>query len=329
MTTNIKFVSYAEDLPGPRWKEKFDCFWPGYRAWYLRSSLALRPSYVECRRALRKFMPELLPIWQALIELSGGSDIEARFLSMWCPPAYIMGCSQTVWIDPANREEPVLLRNYDFAPALLEGAWTATRWLGQRTICMSDCLWGALDGLNEAGLAASLSFGGRKAYGPGFGVPLMLRYILETAETVRDAARILSALPSSMSYNIALLDKGGDWATVFVAPDRPAEVVREKTTTNLQHRVEWEAHAKATRAVERLNHLNKIAASAVRSNIVIKSLLTPPLFQTRYGNGYGTLYTAIYRPQSAAAALVWPKESWQQLLPTFNDGEREITYAAE
>ena len=43
---------------------------------------------------------------------------------------------------------------------------------------MSDCLWGLLDGINDAGLAVSLAFGGR-ATREGFGIPLVVRYLLE------------------------------------------------------------------------------------------------------------------------------------------------------
>jgi len=60
---------------------------------------------------------------------------------MWCPPAYIAGCAQAVWIDPLGTQGPALVRNYDYAPALLEGNWLASRWCGQRVLAMSD--WGA------------------------------------------------------------------------------------------------------------------------------------------------------------------------------------------
>ena len=49
---------------------------------------------------------------------------------------------------------------------------------------MSDCLWGLLDGVNDAGLAVSLTFGGRRVLGDGFGIPIVIRYLLETCETV-------------------------------------------------------------------------------------------------------------------------------------------------
>ena len=69
------------------------------------------PDLSECRRALREHMPELVRVWEQLTELAGGGDVEARFLSLWCPPAYIAGCSQSVWIDPQGHAEPALLRN--------------------------------------------------------------------------------------------------------------------------------------------------------------------------------------------------------------------------
>lgn len=183
-------------------------------------------------------MPELVPVWEQLAELAGGGDVEARFLSLWCPPAYIAGCSQTVWIDPQGRDEPALLRNYDFAPALLEGNWLATRWTGRRVAAMGDCLWGALDGVNEDGLAASLSFGGRTVAGIGFGIPLVLRYVLETARNTAQAIAILQRVPVHMSYSVTLLDKAADWATVFVGgPPRGSHAAQGGHQLSARHRV--------------------------------------------------------------------------------------------
>ena len=51
-----------------------------------------------------------------------------------------------------------------------------TAWSGRRVIGMSDCLWGLLDGVNDDGLAVSLTFGGRTASGEGFAIPLVVRY---------------------------------------------------------------------------------------------------------------------------------------------------------
>ena len=62
---------------------------------------------------------------------------------------------------------------------------------------MSDCLWGLLDGMNDAGLAVSLTFGGRRVLGDGFGIPIVVRYLLETCDDVAEAREALARLPFS------------------------------------------------------------------------------------------------------------------------------------
>lgn len=328
MTVRVSLRAIAEDAPGPRWAAAFERAWPGYRAWYLRGGGASLPSYVECRRALRQHMPELAPTWQRLVELCGGGDVEARFLSMWCPPPYIAGCSQTVWIDPQRGGEPALVRNYDFAPALLEGSWLATRWHGARVAALGDCGWGVLDGMNAGGLALSLSFGGRTEAGSGFGIPIVLRYVLETCETVAAAVGVLKRLPVHMTYSVTLLDRQARWATVFVAPDRASEVSRQRAVTNFQHRVEWPQHARATHAVERLERLDALTGAGAAAGLddLVAAMLRPPLYQTSWERGYGTLYTAVYRPRSGTVELHWPGERWAQRLEDFAEGERELAF---
>ena len=323
----VDFQTLIEDQPGPLWQAQFERLWPAYRSWYLRSGVVDRPGFLESRRALREHMPELVPVWEQLVELAGGGDVESRFLSLWCPPAYIAGCSQAVWVDTHGADEPVLLRNYDFAPLLLEGSWLATRWTGPRVAAMGDCIWGALDGLNEAGLAASLSFGGRTVSGTGFGIPLVLRYLLEVANNTAEAIAILQRVPVSMCYTLTLLDAQGDWATVFVAPDRPTEVTRLNAVTNYQHRVEWPEHARATHAVERRDCLQAQVDVGSTAAQVTDALLHPPLYQTSWLRGYGTLYGAAYRPRSGTVELVWPGQRWEQRLSVFTQGARRIHYA--
>ncbi|GAB2482046.1 C45 family autoproteolytic acyltransferase/hydolase [Comamonas humi] len=327
MPIHIHFRAIAEDQPGEKWKALCDQAWPYYRAWFLRQGAVARASFLECRRALRQHMPELVPTWERLVELAGGGDIEARFLSLWNPPPYITGCSQAVWLDPGGQHEPMLLRNYDFAPALLEGSWLSTRWSGQRVVAMGDCLWGALDGMNESGLAASLSFGGRTVCGDGFGIPLVLRYVLEVAQDTASAVSILQRVPVHMCYSVTLLDAQGDWATVFLNPDRPVEVTRHRAITNFQHSVEWPAHAQATSACERLAALQAQLGTGAPASAAVGAMLREPLFQPAWLRGYGTLYTAAYAPQSGRMELHWPGQSWPQAVKAFEEGCREIVYA--
>jgi len=326
MAISVSFRTLIEDAPGAEWRALFDRLWPGYRSWFLRSGAVGRPSYLESRRALREHMPELVPTWERLVELAGGGDVESRFLSLWCPPPYIAGCSQAIWVDPKGMDEPALLRNYDFAPGLLEGTWLATRWTGQRVAAMGDCIWGALDGLNEAGLAASLSFGGRTVSGTGFGIPLVLRYLLEVATSTADAIAVLQRVPVSMCYSVTLLDARGEWATVFVAPDRPTEVTKRNVVTNFQHEVDWPEHARATHSVERRDALQAQIDGPGSLADATSALLREPLFQSAWLRGYGTLYGAVYRPRSGSAELLWPDQRWSQTLTDFSAGQHDIVY---
>ncbi len=320
----IVFRSISEDVPSHKWRAAFDHHWHPYSRWFLRDGDRARPTYLASVRAVKMHMPELLPAYEQLVEIAGGGDVEARFLSMWCPPVYVGGCSQAVFI----ADEPWLVRNYDYSPHLLEGTWLATRLLGQRVVAMIDCLWGVLDGINEAGLAVSLSFGGRTVVGHGFGIPLVLRYVLELATSIREAIAILKRVPVHMAYTIALVDRRRRYATVYVGPDRRAEVVRRFVSTNHQRRVEWPRHALATLSVERASTLEQAVCRASSIDEVVRAFLRPPVYQTAYGRGYGTLYTAVYRPSVAGAELIWPSARWSQDCRSFADGTRIVGFDA-
>ena len=97
----------------------------------------------------------------------------------------------------------------------------ATAWGKHRVIGMSDCLWGLLDGMNDAGLAVSLTFGGRRVLGDGFGIPVVVRYLLETCATVAEAREALARVPVNLAHNLTLVDCSGEAATAL-SVTRPA-----------------------------------------------------------------------------------------------------------
>src|SRR5450755_2621181 len=180
----LDFHAIDEPEPGGRWQRRFKDAWPSYRSWFLRDGDASRPTYAEARRMLRLHMPELVPVWEHLAELAGGGDLQARFLSMYDTPPLAPGCSQAVY---DRGSEPVLVRNYDFHPGRFEGVIAGTRLTGRRVVGTSDCMWGLVDGLNEDGLAASITFGGEHGAGRGFAIPIVIRYLLETCDSVPGA----------------------------------------------------------------------------------------------------------------------------------------------
>ena len=319
---DILFEAIDEDRPGEKWRRVFDRHWHAYSRWFLREGIRQRPTYLDCLKAIREHMPELLPTYQEICEAAGGGDLEARFLSMWCPPAYVGGCSQALVDGPPA----ALIRNYDYSPKLLEGTWLASRFCGKRVVAVVDCLWGVLDGINEDGLAVSLAFGGRTEVGEGFGIPLALRYVLEFASNVKEAIAILKRVPIHMSYSVALMDRSGKRAIVFVTPDRPMEVVKQNVVTNHQHKPEWKRHAETTRSVEREAILRRAMGETADAETMLGVFQQPPVYQTSYGRGYGTLYTAMYRPDEASAELIWPSARWKQSCADFHEGTRIVTF---
>ena len=234
----------SEARPGPKWQALFHHHWAAYRSWFLSDGPAARPLYLSSRKALATHMPELLQTYDLLVELAGGGDLASRFLSLYCPPAYLRGCSQAVW----TGSPPILVRNYDYSPRLFEGTILRTEWNGRAVVGTGDCLWGLVDGINEDGLALSLSFGGRRAVGEGFGVPLLLRYALEFCRSTQEAVDALCRVPTHMSYNVTVLDGAGHYKTVFIAPDRTPVVKTLAMTTNHQDGVELSAGQRGRRS---------------------------------------------------------------------------------
>ncbi len=260
-------------------------------------------------------MPALLPVYHQLVELAGGGDVESRFLSLYNPPRYIFACTQLGW----TRGEIALVRNYDYHPKLCEGVFLYTNWL-RPVIGMSDCCWGLLDGMNDAGLAVSLTFGGRKIVGPGFGSPLVLRYICETCTTTEEACAALARIPVHMAYNVTIIDAAGALSTVFLCPGKPALVTTSTISTNHQQEIEWEDFARMSATMERYECLQKILGDATLTlPRVIRKFQDAPIFNSCYSRGFGTLYTSIYHTVQLEAKLLWPNKSMRQSFDCFTE----------
>lgn len=321
----LTFQALAEASPGPRWQALFERHWPGYMAWFLSEGEAARPTWLTAREQFARYMPELVGTYEQLCALAGGGDLEARFLSLYRPPPYLAGCSQAVW----PGEEPLLVRNYDYAPALCEGVLLMSTWNGRRVIAMSDSLWGVLDGMNEDGLVVSLTFGGRRQVGDGFGVPILLRYVLETCRDVGEAVAALLRVPTHMSYNVTVLDATGAFRTLYLAPDRALVVRQIPVAANHQSRIEWYQHARATRSFERERFLfARLADSDGTPEDLLAAFAHPPLYSPHYRRGFGTLYTAIYRPTARTMEFRWPAFRWQQSFDDFREGTHTVRYGS-
>ena len=312
------FRSLEELDLGPVWAGVFETLWPHYREWFLRDGEAERPSYATSVRMLRAHMPELLPTYERLVELAGGGDLAARMLSLYKPPPYLAACSQGVWTREGG---PVLARNYDYAPSRFEGLIWSTDMV-RPVIGTSDCLWGLLDGMNDAGLGVSLTFGGRRVLGDGFGIPLVVRYLLETCETVAHARETLARLPYSLAHNLTVVDRDGEVLTAYLSPDREPIFRSFPAATNHQGIVEWPEQAKATRTIEREQCiLRALEDERQTAEGFADAFLRAPLFSTAYDSGWGTLYTAVYHPVDGVVDYRWPTHTWRLGFGSFTQAE--------
>ncbi len=307
--TAVTFYGIREMVPGPRWQALFHALWPGYRSWYLREGDAARPDLALAHRQLIRHMPELVATWQRMVDLAGGDETAARMLTLVNPPRFLPGCSQAV----LPGEAPMLVRNYDYRPDLCEQVVFSSAFTGRRVIGTSDCLWGLLDGMNDAGLVVSLAFGGRRDSGPGFGIPLVVRYLLEVADTVAEATALLARLPVNMTYNLTLLDRHGASATAFVAPGLAPEITQLAAATNHRGTVpDWPEHATAFRSVDRQRSLLDLLATEPEPESLVRAFGQPPLYNTDYSAGFGTIYTAAYRPDLGVVDYLWPDSTWRR-----------------
>ena len=298
----VNFNNLIEDKPGSAWQHHFNQHWYYYQQWYLSEGERPRPGYLSASTKLKEHMPELYPVYESLMRLAGGGDLEARFLSLYNPPAFLTGCTQCVY----QHDGAALVRNYDYSPKLFEGVILQTNWL-RPVIAMSDCLWGALDGVNDAGLVVSLAFGGSKKLGDGFGIPIILRYLLECCADVKQAREALERIPAHMSYNITVLDAQGDFITAYLHPEEAPVFLHDPVSTNHQEEIEWEEYAELSNTLARKTFVHdKLEDHDEGLQGLVRSFLSPPLYSMEYSRGFGTLYTAVYDPLRRSAEYIWP-----------------------
>lgn len=313
MLISLKCVE--EDNVGPKWKRLFEKSWPYYKKWYTSEGYLARPGYLSCLEELEEHMPELLPIYQQVCKMAGDGDLASRYLSLYNPPPFMSGCTQVAW----DKEPYSLIRNYDYNPKWFEGVMLKSNWL-KPVIGISDCNWGLLDGMNADGLAISLTFGGRKITGDGFGIPLVMRYVLETCSDVPQAVSALLRLPVHMSYNVTLLDRSGKYKTLYLTPDKGAHIDIEKVATNHQQDIEWLEYAELTATRERKYFLDQLVAQEnMDRDQLADRFLQAPLYNKDVQKSFVTLYSLQYDLSNFQATVFWPNKSITQSFEQYSE----------
>ena len=225
-----------------------------------------------------------------------------------------------------GRDGPVLIRNYDFSLNAVTDRFESTSWLGNEVISKAQRPWGGcLDGMNSAGLVASMTFGGSPSHGEGFAIILMLRYVLETCSSVKEAVAALIRIPIAQSQNVTLIDCSGEHASLFLGPDRAPRVTRELLCTNQQEQVISPAYALRSQTVERHAELvGCLADSNMTLERLIERFFVSPLFSRR--SGFPTVYTAVYRPAERRVDYLWHGKTVGQRIGAYEPGEYTHDY---
>lgn len=300
--------------------------WPAYRRWYLRDGEGERPGYLECRHAVAHHLPELLPTYDRLVDAVGGGDLEARFLSHWTPPPLWAACSLAAW----TGDRRVLVRNYDYPPTLCDATVLRSTWNGTGVLAMSDCVLGALDGVNEHGLAVAIAFGGRQVVGEGFGIGIVVRYLLEFVADVPQALEVLARVPVHMAYNVALQDTTGHNVVAYLSPDRPLSLSPSAVAGNRQGSTEWPEHAEFCATEDREAALAQaVADPTLSAESLAQRFLEAPLHRPTAETTWGTVYTAVYDCDHRTLELRWPDAAWALALHGFVEDAvvRRVTMA--
>ena len=124
---------------------------------------------------------------------------------------------------------------------------------------------------------------------------------------------------------MTVLDKKRKYATAMMGPDRETLITHAAVATNHQENVEWVSHARFTATVERERFLlQRLRLHKDPEEKFINAFLKPPLYSTAFNAGFGTLYTAVYRPRKREMELRWPGTTWALSLSDFTEGAREV-----
>jgi len=326
MIPGATFRTIDEPKPGPKMAAIFAERAAAYDSWYLQDGDELRPSAAEGLDALRTHMPELVPIYEAMVREVGGQDPTAeRMFTMWRPPGAAIACSQGVL--RVGERGPRLVRNYDYPAELMDAVILRSEFGDRRVIGMTDAVWGLCDGMNDRGLAVSLTFGGRASLGLGFGVPLVVRYLLEVCDTVTHARAVLARMPVAHTHNLTIADAEGDVITAYLNPDRPVSFRRLPIAVNHQWSVEsWDPVLAESTLQREWWLLRLLDDPDVDHERFLGAFLVPPLYSLAHDAGRGTVWTGVYDPQEGDVTYAWPTLRLPLRFDSFEEGLHPVTY---
>jgi predicted choloylglycine hydrolase len=123
-----------------------------------------------------------------------------------------------------------------------------------------------------------------------------------------------------MAYNVTLVDKTKEYATIYLSPDRDPVIVDSAVATNHQVEVEWTDYASLTGTLERKRHLEDLVQSPHETEAsMLRHFLHPPLYNTNFEKSFGTLYTILYQIDQGVVHIRWPELELKKTFASFTE----------
>ncbi len=175
--------------------------------------------FEKVQRSFDRYFPGLNAEIAGLADATGIAPIEVIYYAATYQRA--PGCSHLVVLPPACEDGHTwLARTYDFSDAEDDLRLCTTHIDGMyRHIGFSSMLFGRCDGINEHGLAVTMSSGGiplRTPIQTGYTFWALVRGVLETCRTVDEGLAFFEEIPLSGNNIFLLVDRMGQAALVEV-----------------------------------------------------------------------------------------------------------------
>ena len=147
----------------------------------------------------------------------------------------------------------------------------------------------------QHGLSVAIAFGGRPNVGEGFGIGLVVRYLLEFTRDVPEAIDALRRVPVQLSYNVALVDR---LVTAQSSTSHPIVNLWSATTLS-RPTVKGRPNGRPTLHSAQQSLAKKRCTRCWRgpASLPLNSLSSfswPPIYRPTAASTWGTVYTAVY-----------------------------------
>jgi hypothetical protein len=112
-----------------------------------------------------------------------------------------------------------------------------------------------------------------------------------------------------------------------MAPDRKTLVTDSAYSTNHQHTKNWPQNGVFNKTVERTEYLKLLLAKKdMNADKLADAFLHPPLYNSLFKEGFGTLFTSIYNPKEGKVKFRWPEAYMEQSFTSFTEESRYIEF---